>query len=95
MTKRILTLVAGLLVLSGCARQYVMKLGNGHEITTASKPKLKGASYHFKDAMGRDNQIPQGRVLQIEPASMAHQEEKPIKTPALKKPKHWYLLWLG
>jgi hypothetical protein len=95
MKKLILTLFVGLLIATGCSHQYVMKLTNGHEITTASKPKLKGASYHFKDAKGNDTVIPQGRVLQIEPASMAREEEKAFKPAAPKKPKHWYFLWLA
>jgi hypothetical protein len=95
MSKLIFTLVLGLFACTGCTHQYVMKLTNGHEITTASKPKLKGASYHFKDAKGQDNVIPQGRVLQIEPASMAREEEKPYKPAKPKQPKHWYFLWLA
>jgi hypothetical protein len=67
---------------SGCARNYVMRLSNGMQITTASKPKLKGATYYFKDATGRVNTIPQGRVLEIMPASMAN--EKPRFKPSLQ-----------
>ena len=95
MNKLILLLLLGLLACGGCANQYVMKLSNGREITTASKPKLKGNSYHFKDAKGNDNVVPQGRVLQIEPASVAHEEQKAFKPSKPKKPKHWYFLWLA
>ncbi len=95
MKKFTFCLLAGLLACGGCAQHYVMKLSNGYEITTASKPKLKGASYHFKDAKGQENMISQGRVMQIEPASIAHAEQKPFKPAKPKKPKHWYLLWLA
>ncbi len=84
----------GLLAWSGCAQQYVMKLNNGHEIVTPSKPKLQGPVYHFKDAKGQDHVIPQGRVLEIEPVSMAR-EENSFKPQQPKKPKHWYFLWLA
>jgi hypothetical protein len=53
------------------------------QITTASKPKLKGATYYFKDASGRVNKIPQSRVIEIMPASMA-KEEKTLFKPSLK-----------
>jgi hypothetical protein len=48
----LLLLLAGALAWSGCARHYVMKLNNGTQIVTASKPKRKGAAYYFKDAKG-------------------------------------------
>ena|SRR5215468_6839805 len=69
-----------LAVLTGCARQYVMKLGNGTRITTAGKPKLKNGYYTFKDAAGNEHRESQNRVLEIEPASMA-EEEKTRFTP--------------
>jgi hypothetical protein len=85
------------LALSGCARHYVIRLNNGQQITTASKPKLKGAAYYFKDARGREHVLPEGRVHEIEPASMAKEELAPMPTRQTqpKKPRHWYLLWLG
>lgn len=73
------------LALTGCARQYVMKLSNGTRITTASKPKLKHGYYTYKDAAGNEARpIPQGRVLEIEPASMAAEEKNRFAPP---KPK--------
>ncbi len=95
MNKPLLPLLLGLLLLCGCAHQYVMKLTNGHEIVTASKPKLQGVSYHFKDAKGQEHVIPQGRVMTIEPASVAEEEKKPPPEYKLKKSKHWYFLWLA
>ena len=79
------------LALCGCAQQYVMKLNNGVQLTTASKPKLKGVNYHFKDARGRDNVVPQGRVVEIEPVSMAREESK--FTPPSPQKKHWWQFW--
>ncbi len=90
-----LVLVLGILVCSGCTRRYMIKLSNGSTITTASKPKLQGAYYHFKDAKGQDNVVPQGRVQLIEPASMATEEKKQFQAQsAYPKPKnHWWQFW--
>ena len=77
--------VAGL---CGCASQYVMKLTNGQTISTPGKPKLRGANYYYKGIHGEEQAIPQSRVLEIEPASMA-KEEKKFKASEPKK-KHWY-----
>jgi hypothetical protein len=60
----------------------------------ASKPKLQGASYHYKDANGQDISIPSGRVTEIEPASSAKEESKTFQ-PHTEKQKHWYFLWLA
>ncbi len=60
---------------AGCSRAYVMKLNNGLQITTASKPRLKHGQYEFKDARGRTGAIPEGRVREILPASMAGAEK--------------------
>ena len=85
-----------LIVLTGCAHHYVLKLTNGAEITTASKPRLKEGSYYFKDAKGEEHFVPVARVREIAPASMAAKESKPqpVKGGPPKK-RHWYLLWLG
>ena len=92
MNKLLLPLLIGLLTVCGCAHQYVIKFSNGNTITTASKPKLKGGSYHFKDAKGREVVIPAGRVIEVEPASMAEEEAKTkqFKTTTSTKPRHWY-----
>ena len=94
MKKLALPLLIGSLALSGCASQYVIKLTNGNEITSASKPKLKGSTYSFKDAKGQEHFISQGRVYEIEPASMAQEERKPKPTQQKHK-HHWYFLWLA
>jgi hypothetical protein len=76
------------LSLCGCAHQYVMKLTNGMKISTPSKPQLRGSNYYFKDARGEEQAIPQSRVMEIEPESMAKEESKfKVNQP---KTKHWY-----
>ena len=87
-------LFLGLLVLTGCAHEYVMTMSNGVKLTTASKPVLKQGRYVYKDTQGRQQFVPEGRVRQIEPASMAHEEEKAIQfkpsSGGEQKKKHWY-----
>ena len=96
MKNKALPLLIGLIALTGCARHYVLKLNNGAEITTDTKPKLKEGVYYFKDAKGEEHYVPVSRVRQVAPASMAERENKPqpIKVEQSKK-KKWYLLWLG
>ncbi len=84
MKKLVLPIALSLFVTCGCAHHYVMKLNNGMQIVTASKPRPKGGYYYYKDALGRENAIPQGRVLVIEPASMA-KEETPRFKPTPEK----------
>ena len=89
-------LFLGLIGLTGCAHHYVMRLTDGAQITTATKPKLKEGVYYFKDAKGEDHFVPVARVREVAPASMAGSENKPqtLKVEPPKK-KKWYLLWLG
>jgi hypothetical protein len=96
MRTRALLLLAGLLLLSGCASHYVIKLTNGSEITSSSKPKLEGNVYRFKDARGQEHVLQRLRVREIEPVSMAKAEKKPKPVPTLSGPhkRHWYFLWL-
>jgi hypothetical protein len=96
MNKAVFSLVIALIALTGCTRHYVMKLNNGSQITTATKPKLKEDVYCFKDAKGEEQKIAASRVREIEPASTAAQESKPkpIKSDRQTKRK-WYLLWLA
>jgi hypothetical protein len=74
--------------LCGCASQYEMKLTNGMKISTPGKPKLRGSYYYYKDAKGDEQAVPQSRVLEIQPESMAKEENK-FKAPEPKK-QHWY-----
>jgi hypothetical protein len=92
--KRISMLLAlCLLVLCGCAHQYVMKLTNGQQLSTPHKPKLKGGDYVYKDAYGAEQRISQSRVVEIEPEKMAIEENKP-KPVNYRPPKnHWWQFW--
>lgn len=65
-----------------------MKLTNGMEVTCPGKPKLKGPYYCYKGPHGEEQAIAQSRVLEIEPASMAEDDNR-FKAPQVKK-KHWY-----
>jgi len=96
MNKAALPLLIGLITLTGCAHHYVMKLTNGAQITTASKPKLKDGTYRFKDAKGEEQHVPVFVVREVAPASVAERENKsqPMKLKSEKKRK-WYLLWLA
>ncbi len=76
MKKLLLPLCVGVCALCGCAQSYVMNLSNGTQIVTPSKPRLKGSNYVYKDASGRQQAVPQSRVLLIEPASMAKKEQR-------------------
>lgn len=71
-----LLLPLGLLLFTGCARNYTITLTNGTQLGAQGKPKLKDGAYYFKDAIGRDTAIAAGRVSQIEPASSAKQGNK-------------------
>jgi hypothetical protein len=94
MKKSAWPLLVAVFVLSGCANHYVLRLNNGEELTTPSKPKLKNNVYYYKDVKGFEHSISQGRVIEIEPASVAKEERKPKPSQPAKK-KKWYLLWLA
>jgi hypothetical protein len=66
-----------------------MKLTNGATLTTASKPKLKGAYYYYKGPKGQEQVVPQSRVLEIQPASMAKDENKFEVSKPYKKKWYW------
>ena len=92
MNKALLPSILAVGILCGCAHQYVLKLSNGMQVTTNSKPRLKGAYYYYKDAQGHQIPVPQSRVLQIEPASMAADEKKfTVSKPHPKR--HWWQFW--
>ena len=96
MKKACLPFLIGLVALSGCAQHYVLKLNNGAQVTTATKPKLQHGSWRFKDAKGEDHSVPAGSVREVAPASAASKESKPQPVQGgPPKKRHWYLLWLG
>jgi hypothetical protein len=72
----------------GCSHQYSMKLTNGVQITSSNKPKLKGSYFYYKGPHGEQQVIPQSRVIEIQPTSMAKEENK-FKVSQPRK-KHWY-----
>ena len=65
MKKASLPLIIGLIVLSGCASHYVIKLDNNSEITTSTKPKLRDQVYYFKDIKGEQQSVPRFRVREL------------------------------
>jgi len=83
--RNLLAAVIAALFLCGCTSSYVIRLNNGLRITTASKPKLQHGYYVFKDAKGNVQQIPQGRVVEVSPASMAEDSDAKFKPPPPKK----------
>ena len=85
MKRAFFSLALGLMVGSGCANSYVIKLNNGLRLTSATKPKLKNGHYVYTDASGKTASVPAGRVREIEPASMANEEEKKLFKPATSK----------
>ena len=90
------SLLVSLAVLCGCAHQYLIKIDNGDQIISASKPRLQGTHYHFTDDTGMECVMPQSRVVKIKTLSAVKEEkEKPLSPVPPKKPKHWYLLWLA
>jgi hypothetical protein len=93
--KLALTLLVGLAVLCGCAHQYLMKLSNGDQVISLSKPKRQGTNYLFTGREGVGYVIPQSRVVKITTVSVVKEEQKPLSPAKPKKPKHWYFLWLA
>jgi hypothetical protein len=93
--KLALGLLASLTVLCGCAHQYLMKLSNGDQVVSLSKPKLREHNYYFTDSEGVAAAVPQSRVVKIETISVVKQDQKPPAPAKPKGRKHWYFLWLA
>ena len=72
-------LAAGLLLLCGCARHYVITLNNGSQIGTRSKPHLKNGFYVYKEALGNESYVSEGRVTEISPAWTTPSQPDPFK----------------
>lgn len=69
-------LLLSLTLLAGCANHYVITMSNGTQIGAQGKPELKGGSYYFKDASGKETSVSAGRVSQIETDSSAARGHK-------------------
>jgi hypothetical protein len=92
------TLLVGWIGLCGCRHQYIIRLRNGEQILSPTKPKLEGTNYYYSAGGGTKYAIPRSHVVNIRSASVKKVEEQwaPSQTPASpKKPKHWYFLWLA
>ena len=87
--------LVSLVVLCGCVRHYLMKLSDGDQIISVSKPKLQGTNYNFMGTDGGGYAIPRSRVVKIKTISAEEPKER-LPSPAKpNKPKHWYFLWLA
>ena len=62
------------IMLSGCARSYVITLTNGGRVVSSGKPKLKDGIYTYKDVRGEKYTVSELRVREIAPASMSQSE---------------------
>jgi uncharacterized lipoprotein YajG len=80
MSKPLLTILAGLLLLAGCAQHYVIVQNDFTQISASTKPKLKDGYYYYKDAQGKDASISSGRVREVAPASMVTDPTAGFKT---------------
>jgi hypothetical protein len=75
MTKLLLSVLAALLLLTGCSHGYILTMSNGERVRTASKPRLVNGFYYFKDAGGHEARpVFSASVSEIAPASMASKE---------------------
>ena len=92
--KLALALLVSQAVLCGCAHQYLLKLDNGGQLLSYTKPKKQGDSYHYTSETGVNYLVPQKRVVKIKAVSVVKEEAKPPPLPP-KRPKHWYFLWLA
>ena len=90
-----LSLLVSLTALCGCAHRYLMKLSNGDQMISVSKPKLEGTNYHFRSEAGTECVIPRSRVVKIETGAVVEKDKKTPAPTGPKKARHWYLLWLG
>ena len=68
-------LLLGAVLLTSCARHYVITLNTGARITTVGKPRLENGAYVFKDTKGQPDSVFAGSVREIAPASMSKKSE--------------------
>ena len=79
MNKTVLVLLSAVLLLTGCARTYVMTLSNGQRIWTKGKPKRLDGFYVYKDPSGQEGRVQAYNVREIAPPSMATDPNAPFK----------------
>jgi hypothetical protein len=91
--KMALTLLASGVLLSGCVHEYILKLKDGDQILSLSKPKLEKTGYRFTDRGGEEHVIPRNRVVKIQAVPVVTDQEKAPEQP--RRPRHWYFLWLA
>ena len=77
-----LGLAAGLFATTGCMKRYSIVMTNGSQVTAASKPKLQGSYYVYKDAQGREQRVSQSRVREISAGSTTTQQRQFRSGPA-------------
>ena len=65
-----LTLLAGLVGLCGCVHEYLMRLSDGGQVISLSKPRLQGTNYYFTDTAGSPSAVPQSRVVKVQAISL-------------------------
>ena len=83
MRKTLLPALAGLFLLAGCARNYVIVQSDFTRINVNNKPKYKEGYYYYRDAHGQETRISAGRVREVAPASMVgdlNSQFKPVQT---------------
>jgi len=81
--KTLLPALAGLFLLAGCARNYVIVQPDFTRINVNNKPKYKEGYYYYRDAHGQETRISAGRVREVAPASMVSDPNsgfKPVQT---------------
>jgi hypothetical protein len=81
---RLSILVGLLLLLTGCARHYVIVKTNGDRVSVPSRPKYVDGYYYYKDESGQNTRIFASRVREIAPANMVSDPTagfKPVHSP--------------
>jgi hypothetical protein len=85
MKKAFPLILGSALILSGCARSYIITLNNGSRIQTAGKPHLDRGFYYYKDALGHQaTPVFSGSVREVAPASMATKEDATMFKPVTR-----------
>lgn len=85
MRKTLLPTLAGILLLTGCARNYVIVQNDFSRIYVNNKPKFKDGYYYYKDARGQQQVISSTRVREVSPADMVTNPNAPFKPQSWKQ----------